>query len=99
MPSSKNATWHRRWEIPPTHRVSRYEDLDPAPQVRLQVLPGARARPVARPADSRGKRALAHLLELCASRHLLGEQRGLDAVEQPLQPADQLRLGDAQLGV
>ncbi len=57
--------------------------------------PGA----VARPTDSRGQRALAHLLQLRAGGHLLGEQRGLDAVEQPFQPADQLRLGDAQLGV
>ena len=35
----------------------------------------------------------------CARRHLLREQRGLDAVEQALQPADQLRLRDAQFGV
>jgi hypothetical protein len=41
----------------------------------------------------------AHLLELVARRHLLGEQRGLDAVEQALEPADELGLGDAQLGV
>ena len=46
-----------------------------------------------------GQRAAAHLLELRARRHLLGEQRRLDAVEQPLEPADQLRLGDAQLGL
>ena len=32
-------------------------------------------------------------------RHLLGEQRGLDAVEQALQPADQLSLRDPQLGL
>jgi hypothetical protein len=32
-------------------------------------------------------------------RHLLGEERGLDAVEQPLEPADQLGLGDPELGV
>ena len=41
----------------------------------------------------------AHLLELGPGRHLLGEQRGLDAVEQALQPAHQLGLGDPQLGV
>ena len=40
-----------------------------------------------------------HLLELHPGRHLLGDQRGLDAVEQALQPADQLGLGDPQLGV
>ncbi len=39
-----------------------------------------------------------HLLELLADGHLLGEQRRLDAVEQALQPADELGLGDAQLG-
>ena len=41
----------------------------------------------------------AHLLQLSPCGHLLGEQRGLDAVEQTFQPADQLRLGDAQFGV
>ena len=46
-----------------------------------------------------GQCAAAHLLELGAGGHLLGEQRGLDAVEEALQPADQLRLRDAQLGV
>ena len=40
---------------------------------------------------------LAHLLELLAGGQLLGEQRRLDPVEQPLQPADELRLGDADL--
>ena len=68
----------------------------------LQVLPGC---PVPGPAawsrraDAGRQRALAHLLQLLAGRHLLGEQRGLDAVEQPFQPADQLRLRDAQFGV
>ena len=41
----------------------------------------------------------AHLLELLARNHLLGEQRGLDPVEEPLQPADQLGLGDPELCV
>ena len=41
----------------------------------------------------------AHLLELGPGRHLLGEQGGLDAVEQPLQPSDELGLGHPQLGV
>jgi hypothetical protein len=36
-----------------------------------------------------------HLLQLRSRSHLLGEQSGLDAVEQPLEPADQLGLGDA----
>jgi hypothetical protein len=41
----------------------------------------------------------AHLLELGPGRHLLGEQRGLDAVEQALQPADQLGLRDPELAL
>ena len=44
-----------------------------------------------------GQCAAAHLLELRAGRHLLGEQGRLDAVEQPLEPTDQLRLRDAKL--
>src|SRR4051794_23298139 len=39
----------------------------------------------------------AHLFELGASSYLLGVDRGLDSVEQPLQPPDQLRLGDPEL--
>ena len=31
--------------------------------------------------------------------HLLGEQRGLDAVEEAFEPADELGLGDAKLGL
>jgi prephenate dehydratase len=48
--------------------------------------------------EPRRKRA-AHLLELRAGRHLLCEQRGLDAVEESFEPADQLRLGDSQFGL
>ena len=33
------------------------------------------------------------------SRHLLGEQGGLDAVEEALEPADELGLGDPELGL
>ena len=69
----------------------------------LQVLAGARS-PGRSPGCASGARraspaagAPPHLLELCPRRHLLGEQRRLDAVEQPLQPADQLGLGDPQL--
>src|SRR5262249_40087851 len=43
--------------------------------------------------------AAAHLLELLLRLHLLGEQRGLDAVEQALEPADELRLRNAQLAL
>ena len=41
----------------------------------------------------------AHPGQLLLRGHLLGDQSGLDAVEQPLEPADQLRLRDPQLGV
>ena len=41
----------------------------------------------------------AHVLQLSPCGHLLGEQRGLDAVEETFQPADQLRLGDPQFGI
>ncbi len=46
-----------------------------------------------------GPGQLAHLLELLTGRDLLGEQRRLDAVEQPLEPADELGLGDPELAV
>ena len=39
------------------------------------------------------------LLELGAGRHLLGEQGGLDAVEQAFEPTHELGLGDAQFGL
>ena len=54
-------------------------------------LAGHRAEPGGQPA--------AHLLELRAGGHLLGVDRGLDAVEEPLEPADQLGLGDPQLAL
>ena len=38
-----------------------------------------------------------HLLELGARSHLLREERGLDSVEEPLEPAHELGLGNAQL--
>ena len=44
-----------------------------------------------------GGQCASHLLELCAGGHLLGVDRGLDAVEESLEPANELRLGDAQL--
>ena len=42
-------------------------------------------------------RTPAHLVELALRRGLLREQGGLDAVEQTLEPADELGLGEAQL--
>ena len=68
------------------------------------VVHGPGCRPAARgPCGLRcrmpgGQRA-AHLLELGAGRHLLGVDRGLDAVEEALEPADELGLGDPQLGL
>ena len=41
----------------------------------------------------------AHLLELGAGGHLLGVDRGLDAVEEALEPADELGLRDPQLAL
>jgi hypothetical protein len=43
--------------------------------------------------------AASDLLELLAGGHLLGEECGLDAVKQALQPPDELSLGDAELGL
>src|SRR5204863_1977485 len=43
--------------------------------------------------------ALPHLLDLLLRLHLLGEERRLDAVEETLEPADELRLRDPQLRV
>ena len=79
------------------------QPVRPPVGVGLQVLPGAATQAalgslLARLPDAR-RQAAAHLLQLGAGGHLLGEQRGLDAVEQALQPADQLGLGDPQLGV
>ena len=45
-----------------------------------------------------GHELASHLLELLAGGQLLGEERGLDAVEEALQPADELGLGHPQLG-
>ena len=45
------------------------------------------------------RQAAADLLELGAGGHLLGVDRGLDAVEEALEPADQLGLGDPQLAL
>src|SRR5690606_7669150 len=45
----------------------------------------------------RQRRPTAALVQWPPGRRLLRHQRGLDAVEEPLQPAHQLRLGDPQL--
>ena len=49
------------------------------------AIPGGSARRICSSCDAGG--------------HLLGVDRGLDAVEQPLEPADQLGLGDPQLAL
>src|SRR3984885_10978498 len=100
--SSASAIWRRRSETPPTRYGFRCVDRSASRIVYLEVLPGARPGSAgsAEPTGARGETALlAHLLELAAGGHLLSEQRGLNPVEQPFQPADQLRLGDPQLGV
>src|SRR3984957_9834086 len=100
--SSASAIWRRRSGTPPTRSGFRCVDRSASRVVCLEVLPGARTGSAgsAGPAGARGQTALlAHLLELAAGGHLLSEQRGLNPVEQPFQPADQLRLGDTQLGV
>ena len=71
--------------------------------VGLEVGAGTVVRQVgaATGAGATGTRGelVAHLVELLAGGHLLGEEGGLDAVEEPLEPAHELGLGDAQLGV
>lgn len=58
------------------------------------------AGPLGAPGPAGHARELTHLRELLLSRRLLGEERGLDAVEEPFEePADELGLGDPQLGV
>ena len=44
-----------------------------------------------------GRQGTAHLLQLRPRGHLLREQRGLDAVEQALQPAHELSLSHPEL--
>src|SRR3954469_5522842 len=75
--------------------------------------PGGRRRPSGERASQGGagrlalrrrlrsdrQRAAAHLLQLRPRRHLLGEQRRLDAVEQPFVRAEEGGLRDPQLGV
>ena len=65
---------------------------------RRQGRSPARRRPD-RPGPGPGRAGRASARAAGARRHLLGEQRGLDAVEQALEPADELGLGDPQLGV
>src|SRR3954470_12933809 len=61
----------------------------------LQVGAGGRALGIGLLAR---RETAAHLLELLARLHLLREERGLDAVEEALEPPDELGLGHPQLG-
>src|SRR5512139_340784 len=80
--------------------VSMCGTTEPAPTRNSEVLPGSRLRRAPAHCHARRQRPLpAHLLQLLTRGHLLGEQCGLDAVEQALEPADELGLGDAQFGV
>src|SRR5699024_6612463 len=47
--------------------------------------------------DHPGRKLPAHRFELVLREHLLGHERGLDPVEQALQPADELRMRDPDL--
>ena len=59
----------------------------------LEVLARAPAEPAVGLLATRTRRqAAAHLLQLRPRGHLLREQRRLDAVEEPFQPADELGL-------
>ena len=111
--TSRPRPGRRRWSRsePPGERTGGHRPLrwpvEHAGSIRrraagLQVLPGAAAEAALGSLLARRgarRQPAAHLLQLRAGGHLLGEQRGLDAVEQPLQPADQLGLRDPQLGV
>ena len=81
-------TGQRYWPVGPPSPGTRAAGL--AGRSRVPGVVGVRRVP---------GRERAHLLQLRLRRHLLGEQRGLDAVEEPLEPAHQLGLGDPQLGV
>src|SRR3954465_728589 len=65
----------------------------------LEVLAGRvrRLRTLARRGPATRESAAAELLELSARGGLLSEHRGLDAVEEALEPSDELCLRDADL--
>src|SRR5215831_1654732 len=64
----------------------------------LKVLAGA-APLLATFRRTRGQPATTHLLEAGARLRVLRPERGLDAVEQPFEPTDQLRLRQTDLGL
>ena len=69
----------------------------------LQIRPGAAVRRLGlillAGGHEAGRERPPHLLKLGPCRHLLREQRGLDAVEQAFEPSDELGLGDPQFGL
>ena len=73
-------------------------EVHPAGVARLRAA-GCRPAAAAGHAARAHRQPAAHLLELRPRGHLLGVDRGLDAVEEPLEPADQLGLGDPQLAL
>src|SRR5215470_508285 len=95
-PTCARDTSHRAG---PAARVDHVVDRS-GPEWLLQVLAPANGllRHLAGLRAGR-QRAAPHLLQLNPGGHLLGKQRGLDTVEQALQPAHQLSLRDPQLRV
>ena len=89
---------HRHPPLPAEGRACGLE-VRSAAAALCRLLLGRLPRAARHPADAGRQRPAPHLLQLRPRRHLLGEQRRLDAVEQPLQPADELGLRDPQLGL
>src|SRR5690554_726625 len=104
--SMENSVWTWRWvnesatasaPLPNDNRVV-LATVHRGSKVRRRLQVGAGT--VGRGALAGTARQLGpHLLELLARRHLLGEERGLDAVEEPLEPSDELGLGHPQFGL
>src|SRR4051812_18615641 len=65
--------------------------------IGLEVRPGRALAGLAAATTDLERLPAAHLLELLLGHRLLGEEGRLDPVEQPLEPADELGLRDAQL--
>src|SRR3954470_20072569 len=68
------------------------ENASVRPEGDLEIRAGAVLGVVARPAGHYARRELAlaaHLLQLLLGGQLLGEERGLDAVEEAFEPADE----------
>ncbi len=94
-PATTNARSDRR-----TRQV-RSLDRSGASEVLAASRTGRRraGRPARRQRIARAATPSPHLLELHPCGHLLRDERGLQAVEHALEPADQLGLGDPQLAV